>query len=162
MNTSILNPVKPIRTINFAKILPLLDPAAKPTLVSPSRAHSVRLVHRNAAPTVALAKAPVRKPRRTALAPLETQTLSVPKVTGVISRLAGGNWDADGTMELTLPFGMPRFVNARTLKRMLKAQLADVLLKRNGSRWEICEDSTQIDLADETVEFRLGAVQIFS
>jgi hypothetical protein len=45
---------------------------------------------------------------------------------------------------------------------MFKAQRSELLLKKVGERWEICEDSTRIDLTDDSVEFRLGAVQIFS
>jgi hypothetical protein len=57
---------------------------------------------------------------------------------------------------------MPRFVNAATLKRMLKAKSSELLLKRTGDRWSVCDDSTRIDLTDDSVEFRLGEVQIFS
>jgi hypothetical protein len=45
---------------------------------------------------------------------------------------------------------------------MLKAKGSELLFKRVGERWEICENSTRIDLTDDSVEFRLGAVQIFS
>ena len=53
-------------------------------------------------------------------------------------------------------------MNVDEIKKMLKAKRSELLLRRTGDRWEICEDSSRIDLMDDTVEFRLGAVQIFS
>ena len=63
---------------------------------------------------------------------------------------------------MAMPLGMPRFVNAATLKRMLNAERSDTLLRKAVDGWEICEDSLKVDLLDDSVEFRLGAIQIFS
>jgi hypothetical protein len=85
------------------------------------------------------------------------------RASGVISRAFGATkLETIGIAELELPPGMPRFVNAATLKRMLKADQSDLLLKRTRERWEVCDDSLHVDLLDDSVEFRLGAVQIWS
>jgi len=97
------------------------------------------------------------------LAKLPTQTFKVPTVQGTLSPVAGtSNLAPVGTAEMNLPPGMPRFVNAATLKRMLKAKSSALLLKRIDGRWEVVENSGRIDLLDDSVEFRLGAIQIFS
>ncbi|HZP17925.1 MAG TPA: hypothetical protein VFB00_08175 [Terriglobales bacterium] len=108
-----------------------------------------------------LAPAPVPAP--TAMKLIETEEFSIPKVTGVLSRAAGiSELSATGSAHMRLPLGMPRFVNVATLKRMLKAKRTETMLRRVGDQWEVCEDATQVDLLDDSVEFRLGAVQIFS
>ena len=87
----------------------------------------------------------------------------MPRASGVVSRALGTSELATiGIAELDLPPGMPRFVNTATLKRMLRADASDLLLKRAGERWEVCDDSLRVDLLDSSVEFRLGAIQIWS
>lgn len=164
MNTQTLTPAKPVRVVNFAKILPLFEPVNGTSLV-PLRGQPIhtRLVAKSDLPSVTLE---TRRGRALPAAALErpvTQRFSVTKTTGTLSPIAGTeNLETAGIADLDLPFGMPRFVNAATLKRMLKAKRSDLLLKKSGARWEICEDSTRIDLTDDSIEFRLGAVQIFS
>jgi hypothetical protein len=94
---------------------------------------------------------------------LKQKRFSMPRSTGAISRLAGiANVQDSGVADLDLPFGMPRFVNAATLKQMFRASPADLLLKKCGVGWEVCENSLIVDLTDDSVEFRLGPVQILS
>ena len=68
----------------------------------------------------------------------------------------------DGRSEIHLPFGMPRFVNARTLKAMLGAKPWDRLFRKTGTGWNICPDSLQIDITDSSKVFRLGKIQVLS
>jgi hypothetical protein len=67
-----------------------------------------------------------------------------------------------GRTTIELPFGMPRFVNAATLKAMLGADDSEVLFRKAGERWDVCPDSFRVDLKDRTQIFKLGKVQIFS
>jgi hypothetical protein len=165
MNTQVLTPAKPVRRINFAKILPLFEPVEGTALVpSRRRFHPVTLATRNPVPVVALERALGRHNVAAKLQELPPAgTLSVPRGTGTASRALGTvDLDMTSVADAKLPFGMPRFINAATMKRMLKAKRSELLFRRVGERWEICEDSTQIDLTDDSVEFRLGVVQIFS
>ena len=164
MNVQTLTPTRPVRTINFAKIHPLFEPVTDTNLVSlRGKSSEVRLAHRNSKPQLALASRPARLAAPQKLQEIQTERFSVPRGKGNASRVFGTlALEVTGTAEMKLPFGMPRFVNAATLKKMLKAERSELLLRRTGERWEICEDSTRIDLMDDTVEFRLGAVQIFS
>src|SRR5207248_385860 len=68
----------------------------------------------------------------------------------------------DGQITVGLPYGMPQFVNARTLKAICGVNRADVLFRKIGDRWEICPDSLRVDLADRTQMFRIGKLQIYS
>jgi len=63
--------------------------------------------------------------------------------------------------EVRLPFGVPRFVNAATLKAIAGAPFAQ-LLRKTGSAWAFVADHTRIDLTDSSQEFRLGRLTIFS
>ena len=63
--------------------------------------------------------------------------------------------------EVRLPFGVPRFVNAATLKAIAGAPFAQ-LLRKTGSAWAFVADHTTIDLTDSSQEFRLGRLTIFS
>jgi hypothetical protein len=94
------------------------------------------------------------------LQPLETRTYSVNESRESVLR------EMPGRKEVTfeIPLGMPRFVNAATLKAMLDADAgsSDVLFRKAGSRWEICPDSFQVDLQDRAQVFRLGEIQIYS
>ena len=76
--------------------------------------------------------------------------------------LLGGALKGRSRLEIELPFGVPRFVSAVTLKVMLGADEEETLFKKNGKRWEICSDSFEVDLKDWTQVFRLGPVQIYS
>src|SRR5262245_12979181 len=164
MTTSILER-KPTRVVNFAKILPLFQPAGATTLElarrTPPDIHLARALRsRSDAPVLVRPQRPTAVPR---LQRLAENVLSMPRVSGSISRAAGmADLEPSGTVELDLPFGMTRFVNSATLKRMLKAKRGDLLLRRVGEKWEVCEDSLRVDLLDDSVEFRLGPVQIFS
>ncbi len=66
-----------------------------------------------------------------------------------------------GSREMEIPFGLPRFVNAKTLKAMLGARRS-TLLRKVGERWEICPDSFQVDLQDSGRLFRLNDIEIYS
>ena len=65
-------------------------------------------------------------------------------------------------IKIELPFGLPRFVNAATLKAMLGADDGETLFKKVAYRWEVCADSLEVDLKDRRQVFRLGRVQIYS
>ena len=162
MNTQVLTPLMPKRTINLAKFRPLFAPSNEVSLET-RRPSSVRLAARDERPPAAIELSPRRNRDEAQLKSIPTEVLSVPRGTGTMSRIGGvANLNLTGSADIHLPAGMPRFVNAATLKRMLGAELSELLLKKSGDRWDICEDSTKIDLADDSVEFRLGAVQIFS
>jgi len=163
MNTQVLTPEKPVRVVNFAKILPLFQPVSGASLIPRKPTQSAHLVGKAELLSVTLEKRPTRGLPSAKLQEQEMRMFSVTKTTGTLSPIAGTqNLKSAGVADLDLPFGMPRFVNAATLKRMFKAQRSELLLKKVGERWEICVDSTRIDLTDDSVEFRLGAVQIFS
>ena len=67
-----------------------------------------------------------------------------------------------GHIEMEIPPGLPRFVTARTLKKMLSGHGSDILFRKCGERWSICPDEYRVDLQDSTQVFRLGEVQIYS
>ena len=163
MTTVLLPTTKPSRTINFAQLLPLAGRPVTGGLMVPSlRSHKVALQRLNGATTPAELQR--SRPRAAAkLGQMEARSFAVTKTAGYISRMAGtADLQDAGRSDLRLPYGMPRFVTVATLKKMLKAKRSDLLLKRDGERWEICDDSTRVDLLDDSVEFRMGAVQIFS
>jgi hypothetical protein len=65
--------------------------------------------------------------------------------------------------DVRLPFGVPRFVNASTLRAMADGGIAaGRLLKKVGSVWEFVPDETVIDLNDRSARFRLGRITIYS
>jgi hypothetical protein len=64
--------------------------------------------------------------------------------------------------EVRLPFGVPRYVNAATLKTMVGARSLDQLFKKVGDAWEFVDNNVMIDLTDRTEQFRVGRVTIFS
>lgn len=161
--TPVLNPSRPTHVINLAKVLPLFEPAQETRLVPLTRQAEVSLLRTGRTGGPELRRRPTKALVRTALVPIEQRILSVPQVSGTISRALGiRNLTPGGAVELNLPPGMPPIVNAATLKRMLRAKPSDLLLKRVGQEWQICENAMPIDLRDESVEFRLGSVQIFS
>jgi hypothetical protein len=94
----------------------------------------------------------------------EKKIYGVDLVTGWISRAGGGAALDEGCsrIEMELPFGTPRAITAHTLKLLLDAKPAEVLMRRAGTEWVICEDATPIDLLDNGVEFRLGRISIYS
>ena len=61
-----------------------------------------------------------------------------------------------------LPYGVPRYVNAATLKAIAGGRLFDRLLKKTRSGWEFVQNDTLIDLTDGSQEYRLGRLTIFS
>ncbi len=164
MNTVLATPEKPAVVINFAKIIPLFQPATDTSLVRTRNSFSnAQLIHRDSSPVTALVRHQPRSGETPTLAEMPTHTMAVPRGKGTMSRMNGTvDLASSGVVNLDLPFGMPQFINAATLKRMLNAKRSELLLKRTGARWIVCEDSTRIDLLDDSVEFRLGAVQIFS
>ena len=104
-----------------------------------------------------------RPTRPATLQKMESATRTVPRVTGSLSNAAGlGRLQTIGAADLALPLGFSRFTNVATMKKLLKADRAEVLLRKAGDTWEICPDSMRVDLADDSVEFRLGPVQIYS
>ena len=64
--------------------------------------------------------------------------------------------------DVGLPYGVPRRVNAATLKRIAGGQRFDRLLRKTTSGWEFVSDDTMIDLQDNSIEFKLGRLTIFS
>ena len=62
--------------------------------------------------------------------------------------------------DVRLPFGVPRFVNAATLRAM--AGVEGRLLKNVEGAWEFVADEAVIDLNDRSVRFRLGRLTILS
>jgi hypothetical protein len=154
---------RPARTVNFAKIQPLFSSSPETTLAPPRQGlRPVTIAIRR--PSPANTELVVSRPgAQVAMARLQKREIKVPKAAGIVSRIDGlAQFENQGIEDLKLPFGMPRFVNIATLKRMLNAQRSDILLKKLGARWEVCEDSTRVDLLDQSVEFRLGAIQILS
>ena len=87
----------------------------------------------------------------------------LPKRTYSVERAPGAHpGSAGGRVEMEVPFGMPRYVNVRTLKAMLGASSWDPLFRKAGERWKICPDSYQVDLEDRNQVYRLGKLQILS
>jgi hypothetical protein len=64
--------------------------------------------------------------------------------------------------DVQLPFGVPRFINAATLRAIAGGRRSDQLLKKVGGAWEFVEDDTMIDLTNPREEFRLGRLNILS
>jgi hypothetical protein len=64
--------------------------------------------------------------------------------------------------DVRLPFGVPRFVNAATLRAMAGGRPFDRLLKKIGDAWEFVKDETMIDLLNGTQLFKLGRITIYS
>jgi hypothetical protein len=76
-------------------------------------------------------------------------------------RFPVGSLDFSRT-ESRLPFGVPRYVNAATLKRIAGGRPSDTLLRLVGKAWEFVSDQVMVDLDDVKQQFKLGAVQIIS
>ena len=64
--------------------------------------------------------------------------------------------------DVGLPFGVPRYVNAATLKTIAGGKKFDRLLRKTGAGWEFVDNDTMIDLTDGSEEFKLGKLTIFS
>jgi hypothetical protein len=64
--------------------------------------------------------------------------------------------------EFEVPVGLPRFINAATLKAMVGTRSSDVLFRKDGERWEVCPNTYRIDLQDRSEVFQIGRVQVFS
>jgi hypothetical protein len=64
--------------------------------------------------------------------------------------------------DVGLPYGVPRKVNAATLKKIAGGRRSDRLLKKTPLGWEFVADDVMIDLSDSSVEFKLGRLTIFS
>ena len=161
MNTQLLTPT---HTVNFARILPLFQ-TVQETAISPTRlvSQDLQLARLGSASRGSAQLQSSRPAAKARFEPLKSKDFSIPRASGVISRAAGiADVKTLGTTHMELPFGMPRFVNVATLKKMLKAKFSETLLKRVGDSWEICENSMKVDLADDSQEFRLGMIQIFS
>jgi hypothetical protein len=92
----------------------------------------------------------------------EMTTRTVSTVAGI---LANHGKDAAfhdlGDIEITIGGTPPRFINAATLKQLAGKPRAS-LLRQDGAVWRVCPNSWRIDLADETIVYRLGDVQIYS
>ncbi len=153
--------MQPVRTVNLARVLPLFAPNPQTVLLTARRKQTATLlVRQGASQSLSLTPSARSAPR---LEKLNAQPMSVEKVTGTISQLAGtSSLTPVGRAEMDLPPGLPRFINAATLKKMLRAKRSDLLMKRVGDKWEVLENSGRIDLHDDSVEFRLGAIQVFS
>ena len=90
------------------------------------------------------------------------KTFAAQRTGGWVSRISGHDLSAGNRIEIELPFGTPRFVRAATLKILLSGKPADMLLKKTGYTWTICEDNLQVDLQDTDTQFRLGQVAVYS
>jgi hypothetical protein len=64
--------------------------------------------------------------------------------------------------EVRLPFGVPRFVNTATLKRMAGGSRFDQLLKKVGTTWEFVADEVMVDLTNQREQYRVGRITILS
>lgn len=64
--------------------------------------------------------------------------------------------------DVGLPFGVPRYVNAATLKAIAGGKMFDRLLKKTDAGWEFVNNNAMIDLTDGSQEFKLGKLTIFS
>lgn len=91
------------------------------------------------------------------------RSFAADRVQGWISRDFGGaHLSVRESIEVALPPGTPRYINAATLKRLLGGNRKDRLLQKSGDSWSICDDGTVVDLSDASVEFRLGPVSVYS
>jgi hypothetical protein len=93
--------------------------------------------------------------------PQQTYSIEKPAGTRFGKKEAGLREHAD-RFEVDLPFGMPRFITASTLKALLGAGISEVLLQKCGPRWKICSNAQRIDLQDGSQTFRLGQIEIRS
>ena len=107
---------------------------------------------------------PKLKPEPETLPELPTRrTYSVKRANGYISRIGGHSLTDGKAITIELPFGTPRTVNAVTLKLLLGGSPSETLLKKTGGNiWAVCDDSTQIDLKNRRVQFRLGQIAVYS
>ena len=64
--------------------------------------------------------------------------------------------------DVGLPFGVPRYVNAATLKAMASGESFDRLLKMTSAGWVFVANDSMIDLTDGSQEFKVGKLTIFS
>lgn len=64
--------------------------------------------------------------------------------------------------DVGLPYGIPRHVNAATLKALAGGRRFDNLLRKTSAGWELVSDDTVIDLSHNSAEFKLGRLTIFS
>jgi hypothetical protein len=64
--------------------------------------------------------------------------------------------------DVALPFGIGRFISAATLKALAGGSPFDRLLKKTETGWQFVNNDACIDLQDNTQEFRLGQLTIFS
>jgi hypothetical protein len=89
--------------------------------------------------------------------------MSLQRLNQNIYRVFMGGFDGPATpVELDIPTGLPRFVNAATLKSIVGASSSDVVLRKVGERWEICGDAYSVDLQDRTQVFRVRHLEISS
>jgi len=164
MNTTI-SPITPNRVVNLKTVLlPLFSPRDVSLIPLRRKSSDVRLARRDRlAPGrgAALVRSLPIRPGK--LRKMESVSLTVPRVTGSLSPAAAtSDLTTISEADLALPMGISRFINVATFKRMLKADRSDVLLRKAGDTWGICPDSMKVDLEDDSVEFRLGPVQIYS
>lgn len=158
MNPTTTNPTKPTALVNFKTLLVSRTPADVRTSLSPKLA-----LRERAENDTALALRMTRPHVQAKLQPLAHLSFLVTKTAGTLQPIAGTSDLKDlGTADVNLPYGCPRVVNVSTLKKLLKGKRSDVLLKRVGEVWEVCEDSLKVDLLDDSIEFRMGKVAIFS
>lgn len=101
-----------------------------------------------------------RDKRHTKLRPHRRMIVGL--ATGEGSRASGQfNIRDAGTKRIQVPFFLDRFVTAAALKSFA-GRSRDTLLRKNGRQWEIVSDSDMIDMADRSVVFRLGKIQLYS
>ena len=164
MKTQLIRPSRPSQTVNFANILRLFQTTNETGLAATRPASTdLQLATLGRPPRGSAQLELSRLAPKARLEKLKSRTFSIPMVSGVISRAAGiTDIKALDVKHMDLPIGMPRFVNVATLKKMLKANPDELMLKGVGRRWEVCDNSMMVDLADDSVEFRIGMIQVFS
>lgn len=88
------------------------------------------------------------------------RTMAVPRL-AALRRFPVASIDLS-RRDIALPFGVGRYMNAATLKRVAGGRRSDRLLKKTASGWEFMENDAMIDLTDASQEYRLGRLTIFS
>ena len=103
-----------------------------------------------------------KSPKRHALTVPKPNRFQVNKAEGHVSRALGQvDLRDSGTQEITLPFFASPLIRAIELKSLC-GQPDDLLLRFEGTRWQIVEDDELVDLRNRTQTYRLGPIQVYS
>jgi hypothetical protein len=108
------------------------------------------------------------KKRKLALTKLKAKSYAIERAQGALLRYDdAGTYQGQahlhsiGQQRVTLPFFADQHITAAALKHLC-GQPQDVLLKQEGERWRIVDDTELVDLKDEAQAYRLGPIQIYS